>query len=112
MSFEKGTFSLIKAIHHINIARQYFADVKIGCKYEMKTLFDNHILKCDYIFNNIYDKLDPDTREAYRREMSDSLGLESINDKIVRMEVVHRDQLENIIDQILKGKRVEVIFND
>lgn len=112
MNFEKGTYCLIKAMHHINCARQHFEDVKIGCKQHMKNVFNSHITKCDYIFNNVYDKLDDETRVLYKAEMSDSLGIESIMDKIVRLDQTHRDQLEDILENIVKGKKISVTIED
>jgi len=112
MNFEKGTYCLIKAMHHINCARQHFEDVKIGCKQHMKNVFNGHITKCDYMFNNIYDKLDNETRQLYKAEMSDSLGIESIMDKIVRLDQTHKDQIEDILDNIVKGKKISVTIED
>lgn len=31
MSNDKETYSLAKGLHHLNIAKQYFEDVKMGC---------------------------------------------------------------------------------
>lgn len=112
MNFEKGTYCLIKAMHHINCARQHFEDVKIGCKQQMRYTFESYIGKCNYIFNNVFDKLDDETRTLYKAEMVDSLGIESIMDKIVRLDQTHRDQLEDILDNIVKGKKISVTIED
>jgi hypothetical protein len=104
----KDTYSLAKGLHHINIAKQYFEDVKLGCRGELKAMFNAYINKCDWILNNIYDKLSSKTREVYREEMSDSLGIDHVIDQFMRLDNSQRVQVEDIIDSIIKGKNVTV----
>lgn len=112
MSYEKDTYSLAKGLHHINIAKQYFEDVKIGCTGDLKNAFNGYINKCDFILNNIFDKLNEETRKVYKEELSDSLGIDHINNQIMRLDNDQRSQLENILDNIVKGKKVKVIIED
>jgi predicted DNA-binding protein YlxM (UPF0122 family) len=108
MSNEQDTFSLAKGLHHINIAKQYFEDFKMGCVGEIKNTVNNYINKCEWILNNIYDKLGEQTRKVYKEEMSDSLSLDSINDKLMILDNAQRLELEDMLDAIIKGKKVTV----
>jgi hypothetical protein len=112
MSYKKDTYSLAKGLHHINIAKQYFEDVKIDCTGDLKNTFNGYINKCDFILNNIFDKLNEETRKVYKEELSDSLGIDHINDQIMRLDNDQRSQLENILDNIVKGKKVKIIIED
>ena len=108
MSYEKDIFSLAKGLHHINIAKQYFEDVKRGCTGDLKNTFNGYINKCDFIMNNVFDKLGEDTRKIYKEELSDSLGFDHINDQLIMLDNDQRAQVEQIIDTIVKGKKVKI----
>ena len=111
MSNEKDTYSLAKGLHHINMAKQYFEDVKMGYKGELKNMFTAYINKCDWILNNIFDKLSETTRAIYREELSDSLAIDHMNDQLMKLDNEQRAQLEEIIDTIAKGKKVRVLLD-
>lgn len=112
MTEEKDTYSLAKGLHHINIAKQYFEDFKLGCTGDTKNTFTGYINKCDYILNNIFDKLSERNRKIYREEMSDSLSIESINDKLMALDNNQRLELEDMLEAIIKGKKVTVKIDD
>jgi len=112
MSNEKATFSLAKGLHHINIAKQYFEDFKIDCTGDIKHAVNGYINKCDFILNNIFDRLGEETRKVYKEEISDSLSLESINDKLMILDTAQRLELEDMLDAITKGKKVTVKIDD
>ena len=111
MSYEKDTFSLAKGLHHINIAKQYFEDVRLGCTGDLKNTFNGYINKCDWILNNIFDKLGPDTRKVYKTELSDSLGLDHIVDQLIMLDNQQRNQIEEIIDTLVKGKKAKITID-
>ena len=108
----KATFSLAKGLHHINIAKQYFEDFKRDSKGDIKHTVSGYINKCDFILNNIFDKLGEHTRKVYKEEMSDSLSLEAINDKLMILDPSQRLELEDILDAITKGKKVTIKIDD
>ena len=112
MSIEKDTYSLAKGLHHINIAKQYFEDVKIGCTGTLKNTFGSYINKCDFILNNIYDKLGTETRRVYKEEMVDSLALDAINDQLIMMDNDQRLKVEDVINAIGKGKNIKILIED
>jgi hypothetical protein len=112
MSEDKETYSLAKALHHLNIAKQYFEDVKMGCTGDVKNMFNGYINKCDWILNNVFDKLDNTKRKIYKEELSDSLGLDAINDHLMMLDNAQRREIEEMLDAILKGKKVTIKIDE
>jgi len=112
MSNDKETYSLAKGLHHLNIAKQYFEDVKLGCTGDVKNMFNGYINKCDWILNNVFDKLSPDRRKIYKEELSDSLSIDAINDQLMMLDNAQRAEIEEMLDAILKGKKVTIKIDD
>jgi hypothetical protein len=104
MNFSQNTFSLAKALHHINNAKIYFEDVKLDCTASTKELFNSYITKCDIIIKSIDHKLSPVNRDILKKELADSFMIEAINDKLIYLDEAQRNQVENYIDEILKKK--------
>jgi hypothetical protein len=112
MSNDKETYSLAKGLHHLNIAKQYFEDVKMGCTGDVKNTFNGYVNKCDWILNNVFDKLDNEKRKIYKEELSDSLSIDSINDQLMMLDNTQRSQIEELLEAIVKGKRVTIKIDD
>ena len=112
MSNDKETYSLAKGLHHLNIAKQYFEDVKMGCVGEVKNTFNGYVNKCDWILNNVFDKLSDEKRKIYKEELSDSLSIDSINDQLMLLDNTQRSQIEELLEAIVKGKRVTIKIDD
>lgn len=112
MSNDKETYSLAKGLHHLNIAKQYFEDVKMGCVGDVKNTFNGYVNKCDWILNNVFDKLSNEKRKIYKEELSDSLSLDSINDQLMMLDTTQRSQIEELLEAIVKGKKVTVKIDD
>jgi len=108
MSNDKDTYSLAKGLHHLNIAKQYFEDVKLGCTGDVKNTFNGYVNKCDWILNNVFDKLSPDRRKIYKLELSDSLSIDAINDQLMMLDIEQRAEIEEMLEAILKGKKVTI----
>jgi hypothetical protein len=102
MNFSDNTFSLAKGLHHINIAKIYFEDVKRDCTSSTKELFNSYIIKCNIIINSIDHKLTPENRLILKKELADSFIIESINDKLIYLDEDQRNQVEEFVDQIMK----------
>lgn len=105
INFSDTTFSLAKALHHINNAKEYFNDVKRDCNAGVKYLFNSYVQKCDVIINSVNDKLTPENKLILKKELEDSFLIESINDKLMYMDEAQRNEVENFIDKILKQKK-------
>jgi hypothetical protein len=107
--FTDNTYSLAKGLHHINIAKMYFEDLHRSTSGPVKQVFGQYILKCDWIYRNIYDRLGSESRESFRKEMSDSITIEAISDKIVRLDEKERLFIEDIMDAIIRGEEILVM---
>ena len=105
-SFSDNTFSLAKGLHHINIAKMYFEDLQRGSSGGIKQIFNQYIIKCEWIYKNIYDRVGDSSREILKSEMKDSIIIESINDKIIKLDEKDRLLIEDIIDAIIKGEKI------
>jgi hypothetical protein len=102
MNFSDNTFSLAKALHHINNAREYFIDVKRDCHSGIKNQFSNYIQKCDFIIDSVTCKLTPENKVILKKELADSFLIEGINDKLMLMNEEQRNEVEQLIEKILK----------
>ena len=102
MRFSDTTFSLAKALHHINNAREYFTDVKRDCHSGIKSQFNSYIQKCDFIIDSVTCKLTQENKAILKKELADSFIIEGINDKLMLMNEGQRNEVENLIEQILK----------
>lgn len=107
-SFADNTYSLAKGMHHINIAKQYFEDVRLGTSGEVKMVFNQYIQKCDWIMDNLKHRLTDENRKNLEAELNDSISFEAITDKLVRLNSNQRLLLESIIDSLIKGEEIKV----
>lgn len=101
-NFTETTFSLAKALHHINNAKEYFTDVKRDCNSGIKNQFTQYIQKCDFIIDSITCKLTAQNKLVLKKELADSFLIEGINDKLMLMNEQQRNEIETLIDDILK----------
>lgn len=108
-NFSDNTFSLAKGLHHINIAKLYFEDVRFGTNKDVKAMFNQYIIKCEWILNNIKDRLNPESREALEKELTDSITFDAINDKLIYLDKTQREFIETILDAIIAGEEVRII---
>lgn len=107
--FTDNTYSLAKGLHHINIAKQYFEDVRYGTSNEIKAVFNQYIQKCDWILANMRDRMGNEQKAVLKKEMEDSLTFEAINDKLIYLDNSQRAFLEELIDAMIKGEQVKMV---
>lgn len=107
--FTDNTYSLAKGLHHINIAKQYFEDVRYGTSNEIKAVFNQYIQKCDWILANMRDRMGDEQREALKKEMEDSLAFDAINDKLIYLDNSQRALIEQLMDEMIKGEEIKMI---
>jgi hypothetical protein len=108
-NFTDTTYSLAKALHHINLAKEYLEDTKRDSKGSIKDLLNSYVIKCNYILNNIKDRLDVDSREILKKEFDDSIIIEAINDKIIHLDTEQREIIETLLDSFIRGEKIEFI---
>jgi len=107
-SFADSTFSLAKGLHHINIAKQYFEDVRMGTFGDVKAIFNQYILKCEWVINNVTHRLKDENKKAIEKELKESMTFEAINDKLILLDNKQRDYVEKLIEAIINGDKINV----
>lgn len=107
--FVDNTYSLAKGLHHINIAKAYFEDVRIGTTGSVKSVFNQYVQKTDWILNDMKDRLNEESRIILKKELEDSIALESIIDKLIHLDTKQRDFIENLLESMRKGEEVKII---
>jgi hypothetical protein len=103
------SYSLAKGIHHINIAKQYFEDVKFSASTTAKNIFNSYIQKCDWMLNDIKGRLDDSGRKTFIQELEDSLTFDAINEGLIHLSVEQRAVIENLVNAMIKGEEIKVI---
>lgn len=107
--FADNTYSLAKGIHHINIAKQYFEDVRLGTNGDVKAVFNQYIQKCEWIISNLMDRLGPENKKSLQDELSSSIFIEAINDKLIHLNDEQKNFIENLLDSIISGEEIKVV---
>lgn len=107
-SFTDNTYSLARALHNIKIGKEYFDFLKMENEGELKNLFHHCSLKSQWIIDNIYDRLNDESRAVLKEELSDSLCIDSINDNLVHLTNEQRLTIEKITEAMKKGEDVYV----
>ena len=108
-TFTDNTYSLAKALHFIDLAKQYFEDVQLGTTGEIKMIFNHYIQKCDWIIHNLKDRLSPENREILAKELEGSLDINAIMDKVIHLDNKQKAFIEDIIDGMIRGEEVIVV---
>lgn len=108
-NFADNTYSLGKGLNHIKCAKEYFEDLRMSTKGSVKNIFNNFILKCDWMINNISDRLTEESREVLKEELKDTLVFDSINDKLIHLTNEQRMFIEDILDSMIKGEEVKIM---
>ena len=107
--FSDNTYSLAKALHHINLSKQYFEDVRYGTKGEVKAIFNQYIQKCDWTISDVKSRLSNENRELLAKELEDSLSLDAIMDKLIHLDVKQKEFIEDLITSMINGEEVIIV---
>jgi curli biogenesis system outer membrane secretion channel CsgG len=108
-NFSDNTYSLGKGLNHIKCAREYFEDLRLSTNGSVKNIFNNFIMRCDYMINNISDRLTEESREMLKTELKDTLVFDSISDKLIHLTNEQRLFIEDILDSMIKGEEVKIL---
>jgi flagellin-specific chaperone FliS len=108
-SFVDSTYSLAKALHFIDLARQYFEDVQLGTNRDVKTIFSQYINKCNWIIFDLKNRLSQENRENLAKELEQSLDINAIMDKVIHLDNKQKAFIEDIIDAMRKGEEVIIV---
>ena len=106
--FSDNTYSLLKALYHTKIAMEYYEDVANGYEFAAKGIMLGYANKCKWILDNVRHRLPSDMLESIDKDMTDSLFIDAIEDKVIHFTQAQRDSLETIIDLMAKGELIEI----
>lgn len=103
--------SMLKALHHTQIAMQYFEDISKELSGTQKHIMLGFASKCNWIIQNVRTKLSKETLEKLDSELRDSLFLEELESQVLKFNEQQRGILENIVTLINKGENIDIIQN-
>lgn len=102
--------SLTKALWYGELCKQFLEDFKRSCQMDMKNQANNWLNKVTFIQKDIYSFMPKESRELFLEEFkgsnADPLFMESISEKVLRMDSQQRAFAELALDGILKGEIV------
>lgn len=108
-TFLDNTYNLVKGLHHVNIAKQYFEDAKLDTNMDIKAIFNQYSIKCDWILNNIKDRLNKENKDFLKEELKDSLYFDFISENLIHLNEGQRAVIEETIKAMIKGQEVKII---
>ena len=112
-----GKKSLTAAVYHLYYANEYLRDFRRDQEAAVNPL-DKHkanqwVLKGEYLLNNIYDAMTPESKELYKKEIlaGDPIFYGDITEKLQRMSPEQRDFIDLLCINVLNGEKIEVQDN-
>jgi len=104
--------SVVSCIHHLKLADEYAKDfVRANPGTRGATIFGNYSQKFQWILRDVvtYPHFGDQVREGMRKEIaSDSFSYDSIVEKVGLLNPEQREAFEELLNDILKGKTLEV----
>lgn len=108
--------SVIQAIQHVKIADEFMNDfIRAAPQTRGAVLFTDYSRRLKWILRDIvtYPYFDPLVRKGIKCEIeSDAFGVGAINDLIPLLNPEQREMIESLIEDVLKGKTIEVQIKD
>lgn len=106
--------SIVSCIHHLKLADEYAKDfVRLAPGTRGATIFANYSLKLNWILRDVvtYPHFGNDVREGMRKEIaSDAFSYDSLTEKMALLNPDQREELDELLSDILKGKTIEIII--
>jgi len=100
-------FEINAYLHAINCARQYVELAKIDAGTNAKRLFNSHLAKLNFLYNDVYFNLDEEAKAAIKKDTEDSIVLDSIHEMLVTMEPEERLLVEDFTKGVKRGEIME-----
>lgn len=107
---------ILKFIHNLNKAKLNLEVFLLGdVNDRAKRKFSQYVKKIDFIITDL--KTEPavsqELREAIDLEYkSDAYCVEAIMEKVLMLTPDERDILENIVDAVIKGEEINIVYDD
>ena len=104
--------SVVSCIHHLKLADEYAKDfVRQNPRTRGAGIFANYSLKLNWILRDVvtYPHFGNDVREGIRKEIaSDAFSYDALTEKLALLNPDQREELDGLLDDILKGKTIEI----
>ncbi len=107
--FKDSSHSLLRALHHCSIARDYFDDCAKGYSQGVKYMMNVIVANLTQSINKVRNQLSPELLKVVDNDLSDSLALESINEKLILLSTQQRSSIENILELMVKGEEIQIV---
>ena len=108
--------SVVQAIQHVKIADEFMSDfVRAAPNTRGAVIFKDYSRRLQWILRDIvtYPYFDPLVRQGIKCDIeSDAFSVGAINDLIPLLNPEQREMIENLIEDVLKGKTIEVTIKD
>lgn len=108
--------SVIQAIQHVKIADEFMNDfIRAAPQTRGAVIFNDYSRRLKWILKDIvtYPYFDPMVRQGIKCEIdSDAFAVGAIKDLIPLLNPEQREMIEALIEDILKGKTIEVNIKD
>lgn len=108
--FVDSSYSVLKALHHMKIAMEYFDDVSKEYKGDAKQLMLLYANKCRWVMNDIRFRIPREMMQSIDEDMRDCLFLDAIEDKIIHFTDKQKELIEQVIDLVSRGEAIEVSY--
>jgi hypothetical protein len=108
--------SVVQAIQHVKIAEEFMNDfIRSAPTTRGAIIFGQYSRKLRWILSDIitYPHFDDEVRKGIKVEIeSDAFSVGAIKDLIPLLNPEQREMIEDLIEDILKGKTIEVSIKD
>jgi len=107
-TFTDSTYSLAKSLHLINLAKMYLEDIRRDVNMDVKLIFNQYIQKCEWILFDLRNRLSQENREILLKELDNSIDMDAVLDKVIRLDNKQVIFIESVMDALIKGEEVVV----
>jgi len=107
---------ILKAIHSLRRAKDNLDVFCLGkVTPHVKKQFKNYSSKIEWIINDIkcHPQCSQEIRDAINEEwQSDVFTVDAINEKVLKLSPSERESIETIIDCVLIGETINIVYHD
>jgi hypothetical protein len=108
--------SIVQSIQHIKISEEFMQDfIRSAPNTRGAVIFKDYSRRLQWILRDIitYPYFDDDVRQGIKVEIqSDAFAVPAIVGKIALLNPEQREMMEDLVDDILKGKTIHVDIKD
>jgi len=108
--------SVIQSIQHVKLADEFMNDfIRAAPNTRGAVIFKDYSRRLQWILKDIltYPYFDPMVRQGIKCEIeSDAFSVDAIVGKIALLNPEQREMLEDLLEDVLKGKTIEVSIKD